>query len=54
MRKEDASPAEIDAVVSEQEHDKAQCCGQKLNRVLFKPDKFDCCKDGTVARLGQC
>ena len=54
MRKEDTKETTIEHVITEQEHDKAQCCGQKLNRILFKPDKFDCCKDGSVARLGQC
>lgn len=32
----------------------SQCCGQGLTRSLFKPDRKECCKDGSVRDFGTC
>ena len=31
-----------------------QCCGSGLQRVIFKPDRAECCRDGLVRPLGNC
>jgi len=30
------------------------CCGSELSRHPFKPDRFECCEDGSSKPIGLC
>lgn len=32
----------------------SECCGNGIQRSIYKPDRQECCKDGSVRRMGAC